>query len=228
MENGEPAASANTPDPTPSPTACPTATPGTTRAVTSSLDRPSQANDFSDYPADNEQVLLNTSLEIATNLFPQDLSDAIKRLPDPGDEQNLTAAISMAFPKTQYADRIGCQMTIEITENKVEWIAWELFNVRLETMEGLRYKREPGGTLVLPSVNFIIRGCLLKAIFPIFGVEVGRGVQASPMSQDNVRSRLHRCHAVSMVVPHQSRDGAKLDLYLGLLEGANIRKKLCL
>ncbi|KAK4243365.1 hypothetical protein C7999DRAFT_44813 [Corynascus novoguineensis] len=180
---------------------------------------------FPSDPAENEWVQVNASLE-ALRLFPPDFSDAIKRVPHPEDQNKLVAAISMTFPRTPYADRIGCQMTIEIVENQVEWIVAKLFNLRVETTEGLRYIRiSGGGAYVLPSPDLVIRGCLSENI-SLFGSEVQHAIKTSPLSRDDIKRQAYRVNAVSIMLHHQASDGAKICLSLGLWEGGELKKQL--
>ncbi|KAK4096895.1 hypothetical protein N658DRAFT_435146 [Parathielavia hyrcaniae] len=211
-ESGETSPTADSPSPTPRP---------------DSVDSPAAAAvvDFPRYPAENEWVLVNASLD-AIGLFPVEFSDAIKRIPHPKDQNKLAAAISMTFPTTPFADRMGCQMTIEIAENQVEWIAAKLFNLRVETTEGLRYIRmSEGGAHVLPNPDLLIRGCPFDQI-SLFGSKMQHAIMASPLSQDDIKRRAHQARAVSMVLHHNASDGAKICLSLGLWAGGEIKKQL--
>ncbi|KAK3371260.1 hypothetical protein B0T24DRAFT_312457 [Lasiosphaeria ovina] len=181
--------------------------------------------DFPGYPADSKQVLVNTSLD-AVDLFPPDFSDTIKRIPDPRGVNKLVAAISMGFPRSEYADRMGCQMTIEIAENQVEWIVGKLFNLRVETTEGLRYIRmSDGGPHVLPNPDLVIRGCPFGEI-SFFGPEVQRAIETSPVSLADVKRKAPRASAVSILIHHRAGDGATINLSLGVWEGTEIKKRL--
>ncbi|KAK8070320.1 hypothetical protein PG994_006936 [Apiospora phragmitis] len=88
-------------------------------------------------------ILYNASLRDATDLFPPFISSAIRRTPHPANPDVLVAAITMSFPATN-SDTFECQLSIEITENKIERIAREIFEVDLETTAGLRYVCLPG------------------------------------------------------------------------------------
>jgi hypothetical protein len=60
------------------------------------------------YPAEDKHVLVNALLAAATSFFLTYLSDAIKRIPDPDNENALTADISMVFPRALYTYKFGC------------------------------------------------------------------------------------------------------------------------
>ncbi|KAK5654707.1 hypothetical protein OQA88_7031 [Cercophora sp. LCS_1] len=172
-------------------------------------------------PAENEWVLVNASLE-ALRLFPPDFSDAIKRVPHPEDQDKLVAAISMTFPRTPYADRMDCQMTIKIAENQVEWVVAKLFHLRVETTGGLRYIRmSGGGANVLPSPDLVIRGCPSEEL-SLFGPEVQRAIETSPLYQDDIKRQAHRVNAVSILLHQQASDGAKICLSLGSRAGGEL------
>lgn len=86
----------------------------------------------SNHAAQPDGVVVNASLA-ALRRFPQYLSEAIKRNPDPTNNNVLVAAIAMTFPDGRVMTGFGCQMTIHITDNKIEHLARILFDVHLET-----------------------------------------------------------------------------------------------
>jgi len=183
--------------------------------------------DSSDCFAEDEHVLVNASLAEATRLLPRDLSNAIKRNPDPKNENILVAAISMTFPNGSFTDKFGCQMALEVTDDKVQYLAWELFEVRLETRAGLRYVCfADSGSKILPNPKFTLQGCRRKIISSTFGPEMSNAITTSPLYQDDARQWRDCTDCVSMVISHQAHDGAVIFVSLGLWEGARIKKKL--
>lgn len=182
--------------------------------------------DDPDYPAANNQVLVNPPLD-AISLFPTYLSSAIKRIPHPDDENAFVAAISMIFPEAPYPDRFGCQMVLDVLASKVERLALELFDTCLETNEGLRYILQPDGGMITPAPKLILQACQYKAIPNIFG-SVASGIMASPPYQKDVKQRKMRTGSVSMVVSHLASEGAVISVYLGLREGTEIKKAIFL
>jgi hypothetical protein len=65
----------------------------------------------------------------------------------------------MTFPNARITDKVGCQMSLEVTDNKVQRLAWELFEVRLETRAGFRYVRfTDGGSEKLSNHKFTLQG----------------------------------------------------------------------
>lgn len=79
----------------------------------------------SDIITEYEHVLVNASLEASSQLFHRDMSSAIQRNANPKDKSALVATISMTFPSTSHADQYGCQMSIEISGRKVQYLARE-------------------------------------------------------------------------------------------------------
>ncbi|KAM4063368.1 hypothetical protein HRG_013901 [Hirsutella rhossiliensis] len=177
--------------------------------------------------AENEHVLVNASLANATRLFPRDLSNGIKRNHDPIDGNVLAAAISMTFPNAPFTEKFGCQMALEVTDDKVQHLARELFEVRLETRAGLRYVCFAGGcSKILPNPKFTFQGCRRNVILSTFGSDISNAITASPLYQDETRQWRDSTDCVSMVISHQAHDGALIFVSLGLWEGIQIRKKL--
>lgn len=104
----------------------------------------------SDIFTETEQVVVNGSLAETGKFYPPYLSKAIRRIRDQSNENAFVAAISMTFPDARVTTKIECQMALEITANKVEHMAKELFDAHLETTEGLRYVCLPLNQLHVP------------------------------------------------------------------------------
>ncbi|KJZ68997.1 hypothetical protein HIM_11613 [Hirsutella minnesotensis 3608] len=188
---------------------------------------PCPSVDLSYCIAENEHVLVNASLADATRLFPRDLSNSIKRNQDPTNGSNMAAAVSMTFPNAPFMEKFGCQMALEVTEDKVQHLARELFEVRLETRAGLRYVYFAGGcSKILPNPKFTLQGCRHHVILSTFGSDISNAIAASPLYQDEIRQCRDSTDCVSMVISHQAHEGALIFVSLGLWEGIQIRKKL--
>ncbi|TWU70386.1 hypothetical protein ED733_000176 [Metarhizium rileyi] len=178
-----------------------------------------------DYTAQYEQVFVNASLEETIRLFKSSsLSDAVRRILEPGSASTLVASISMSFPNVR--SDFGCQMAIEIMENKIDNIARDLFNVRLEVTAGLRYICLPDGGKILPNPKFTIRGCPIDTITRNFGKEVGDAVRANPAFQDELNSWRQRTDCIWMVISHKANDKAQVCLSMGLIQGTLIQRRL--
>lgn len=207
-----------------------TITPGSSRSHSpveeASLTLTQKLFEIPDRFAEHKQVLVNASLTATIRLFPPYLASAVKRIIKPGSEDALVAAISMSFPNALFMDKFWCQMSLEIMDNKIERVAWELFGAHLETTAGLRYVCLPGGAKVLPNPHFTLRGCQRDIISSFFGREMSRGIEESPTYQDEIKRACACTDCVSMVISQRSQDGAILFLSLGLREGTLLSEKL--
>lgn len=132
----------------------------------------------------------------------------------------------MTFPDARVTTKIECQMALEITANKVEHLAKELFDAHLETTEGLRYICLPGGAQVVPNSKFTLRGCRHDIISSMFGLETYRAVMASPACQVEAKLGHDTTVCISMVISQGADDVAVVFLSLGLREGTLIAEKL--
>ncbi|KAI1841715.1 hypothetical protein JX266_012083 [Neoarthrinium moseri] len=170
-------------------------------------------------------ILCDASLDLTTELFPPLTSAAIRRVPHSAQPETLTAAVAMSFPAANY-DTYDCQLSMEIMEHKVERIARDLFEVDLETTDGLRYVCGPSGGRLLPNPHLTLQGCRYDVIPRIFGKKVFDAICGSLSYQKEVKQRLLRSSHVSMVISHKAKDGAQLFVSLGLREGSQIRDEL--
>lgn len=151
--------------------------------------------------------------------------DAIKRDPDPITEGAFVAAISMTFPA--YPGGEECQMTVEVTNDKVEYLARDLFGTRVQTTEGLRYVYDSkSGSKWVPCPNIALQGCQPSSICSTFGPEVFDAIQTSPTFQEETKQQRGNTNAVSMLFSHNGVEGAIIFLRLGLWQGTEIKKKL--
>ncbi|KJZ69061.1 hypothetical protein HIM_11544 [Hirsutella minnesotensis 3608] len=164
--------------------------------------------DAAQYVAEYEHVLVNASLAGSIQLFPPSLSDAIRRVSHPRKDDVLVASISMSFPNVR--SNFGCQMVLDIVENKIDNLARDLFDARLETTAGLRYLCLPEGAKILPNPNVTLRGSRHDVIPAILGTEITSAIAASPAYQDDLRQLRARTDCVWMVISHKANDKAEL------------------
>jgi len=71
-------------------------------------------------------------------------------------------------------------MSLEVTNNKVERLASELFDVHIESTNEYRYLIVPTGLRVIPSPDFILRGCKRHKILEWLGCDIEIAIKASP------------------------------------------------
>lgn len=181
---------------------------------------------YTDALAEGGHVRWHGSLLGTAQLFPRYLAGAVKRTANPTDGSGYVTAVAMILPAAPFATRRGCQMTLDIMSNKVEHLAMDLFNVHLETTEGLRYLCCAGGAKVLPNPKLTVRGCLHSAITRIFGAETAHAIRASPGYQDEVKQGRDCTDCVSMAISHGAEDVAQIVVELGLREGSLISERL--
>ncbi|KAM7191156.1 hypothetical protein V8F33_009027 [Rhypophila sp. PSN 637] len=175
--------------------------------------------------SEHENVLVHACLEQAMCLFPQDLAHSIQRDPSPDDENTFVAAISLSFPPLPIQDKVACQMSLEVSSEKVQHLSWELFQVRLETYDGLRYILS-AGTKILPNPMLTLTGCRREKISSIFGAAVSSAIEASRTYRDEVKKWQGFTDCVSMVISQSACESASIFVSLGLWEGIQIKNKL--
>lgn len=174
--------------------------------------------------AQDEQVLVNASLEHAGRLFPTDLFESIKRHLDPR-KNILVAAISMSFPYGPLKEKIECQMSLEVTEDKVQHLARDLFGVRLEVNNGLRFLLS-GRAKVMPNPKLTLTGCERNVLSSTFGSETCAAIETSPRYLEEVKEYRGATECVSMVVSASAQEGAFVLISVGLWGATKIRGKL--
>ena len=176
--------------------------------------------------AEEGQLLVNASLAETTKFFPLYLSSAIGRIPDSYGNNTFAAAVSMTFPADRVTTKVECQMSIEISANKVEHLAMQLFQAHVETTAGLRYLFLPDGSKALPCPKLTLRGCRQDNISSIFGSETSNAIMASPEYQNEVKQGLNYTESVSMLISQGAEEVGVVLLSLGLREGTLIAQKL--
>ncbi|KAK3946987.1 hypothetical protein QBC32DRAFT_248541 [Pseudoneurospora amorphoporcata] len=201
----------------------PDATPQSAHGHHSSLGRTVQVRPdsaaSSNCCVEDERVPGNASLEQAERLFPRDLFNSIKRYPDPRNKNIMVAAVLISFPNEQ------CQMSLEVTEDKVQHLARDLFDARLEVKDGFRYLRS-GRTKVKPSPKLTLTGCERNVLSSTFGLETFRGIEASSRYQHEGMHLWDTTDCVAMVISASAQEGAVIYMSLGLWEGIKISNKL--
>ena len=188
---------------------------------------PAETTKFSpDLIAQEGQVLANASLAETTSFFPLYLSSAVRRIPDPYDNNTFAAAVSMVFPADRITTKVECQMSIEISANKVEHFAMQLFQAHVETTAGLRYLYLANGAKALPGPKLMLQGCRKDNLSFTFGSEICNAIITSPQYQSEVRQGLNCTESVSMQISDRAEEVGVVLLSLGLKEGTLIAQKL--
>jgi hypothetical protein len=164
-------------------------------------------------------VLVDIKPAEVVKLFPPYLAGAIKR------PLNNKPAVTMTLPN-QTMSKFGCQMTLEVMDNKVQHIAKELFGAHVETTAGLQYVYLESGAKIVPYPRFMIQTCKREMIFSMFGSEIFDAITASSTYQDEIDRCEDGTQSVSLVISQAASDGGYLLLTLEPVKGTSIREKL--
>lgn len=166
----------------------------------------------------------NALLQRLGQVFDRHLSSAIERVKVNSDGvTSLKAAVTMVFPSWALLD---CLMSFDVNASKVEYLAMALFNVRVETVENVRYITMKGGVRLQPNPEIILKGVLDDAIIDVFSPEIHGAIAACCMRGKELEVGNDVTDCVSMLFTSNPSEGATINLALGLEEGTQIRKKL--
>lgn len=172
-------------------------------------------------PVHGQRVFENASLEGIEKIFSQPLCSAIRRVTVQGQ---LKAAVTTTFPIWVRSGPVDCLMSLEIQKSSVEWFAMTLFNAKMSWMDqGLRVVLNGSVTLVIPVYELTLKGVSDKVILDIFGSEIRDAINESPMRKSELEDSTGLTECVSMIL---TKDGAIINLALGLHGGANLQNKL--
>lgn len=116
-------------------------------------------------------------------------------------------------------------LSIEVTPQKIEHLAWELFAARLENEAGIRYACF-GGSKIVPTHHFGLQNCRISAIPCIFGADVANAIYANPTYQEERLGQDDRTSCVGMVVHMKADSCAKIYISLHLREGSQLKDTL--
>lgn len=132
----------------------------------------------------------------------------------------------MNIPEPPVLDREGCQMSLDITSDKIQHLAQMIFGRRLETYNGLRYVCFADGGKILPNPHLTLQGCRRTALHETFGPKISHAITTSPRYKKEAREAREKTDCISMVVSADASMGAFLCLSLGVYEGTQIKKEL--
>lgn len=176
-------------------------------------------------PRSSNQVFRQASIAECSRLFPYYLAGSICRKTDRDNTPAFFAAITMSLQ----TDGLGWELKLEVTDNKVERIAWELFDAHVETVAGSRrvYLAGGGGTSVVPYPSFLLQGCQTTAAYKLFGSEIADAVFASPAHQLEVKEGRDLCtECIKMIIRQAPSDNADICLLLPPAQGTSLRDRL--
>jgi hypothetical protein len=161
----------------------------------------------------------DASITACNHMFPMYFAGAIQRNSKLGGIS--VAAVSMKFPGIESK----VFLTVHVTPNKVEHIAWKLFQVRLEHEGGSRYiYTEPAR--VVPAPQFGLRCCCIQAIPDIFGEYLAGAIYNNPKYQQERLEEYNYTKSISMLVPSAADKCAQIFVSLHPREGMMVKEKL--
>ncbi|KAH6972419.1 hypothetical protein BKA56DRAFT_594088 [Ilyonectria sp. MPI-CAGE-AT-0026] len=180
-------------------------------------------------PVDNT-ISLNTaihhiSIDDAKRLLPADLVESIVTRPDPKNEDNLLAAISLSFPATDNLPHT-CQMAFEIAPENISHYAFALFRVRLKTKHGFQQAYIGDGLKMLPTPKLTLQGAWRDMIPVVFGPEISSAICASPIYVADARRRLDTTDSVSLEIDGQPDVSAIMYAYVEPQKGLELKNRL--
>jgi hypothetical protein len=173
-----------------------------------------------------EGLHVGASLEASGKLFPLEFMHAIQRVPNSLFPDTILADITMFLQEGRHRDYFGCQMEIGVAKEKVPLYARKLFNVDVETKDGVRYIHFQGGGKIEPDPCIKLRACRRDAITDIFGAEVDLAFSASPIYQREKREVRVYTDGVSMTISNREEEAGRITLFLGEWHAFNIRNHL--
>ena len=186
---------------------------------------PAHSADTSSCSVKDEKVLVNPPLERVKHLFPANLFNSIKRYHDPENKNVVVASISISFPNELLRESVGCRMSLEVTADKVQHLARDLFDARLEVEDGVQYLCS-GCVKVTPIPKLTLTGCKRNVLSSTFGSETFHGIETSYRYQYEAMHLWDTTECVAMVISASAQEGAVIYISLGLWEGTAIKDKL--
>ncbi|KFA48716.1 hypothetical protein S40293_11453 [Stachybotrys chartarum IBT 40293] len=171
--------------------------------------------------------LVNPPILRVRTVFPTFLAGAIRKHPLEVSGNTWAAAITMSFlDVSSFGNKLGSMMSLEITSNKIERLANELFDAPIESTDEYRYLILPTGLRIIPSPDLTLRGCKRDVILEVFGYDIDNAIKASLAYKEEAEQGNPLTECVSMTISHRAKDGAVINLSLDEKEGVRVRRKL--
>lgn len=185
--------------------------------------QPAAAGSAEGAPSSSEQVFRMASIAACTAIFPPYIAAAIKRKTNQGSPQPF-ASVTMSMR----AGSSECELRLEITANKVEYLARELFGAHLETETESRhvYLMGPTSPRAVPYPSLMLTGCRPAAVQEIFGTEIANAIFATVIHQQEAKEVRACTQCITMVISQASSSNADICLLLPVAQGAALRDQL--
>lgn len=151
-------------------------------------------------------------------LFPEYMAGAIIRdYIQTGEDCICRAAVEVMFPQD---GRLDCIMSLDVKENKVEYIARTLFDVQLEAGSGGRRQiLLPRGVRLTLSSEITLSGAQDEAVRKLFGPEIYAGIVDSSIYHGEQQEGASSTGCITMVIPWRTNGRATINVVLGVRVG---------
>lgn len=137
-------------------------------------------------------------------------------------QDELRAAVTTVLPP--WGGLVDFFISLDIIEQQVEQLAMALFKAKVKRTEGvLHCALQDGMTFVIPNSEPILKGVLREDIIKVFGANIYHAIAESPTYRRESDSGKSKTECVSMIL---TKNGAIINLSLGLERGLEIKKKL--
>jgi len=168
-------------------------------------------------------VIENASIEGIGKVFDKYICGAIRRVPVQSDRiTSWRASVTMVFPL--WGGPVDCLMSLDVCEWDVEHLAMALFNAKVKWVEQARHiVLNEGITLIISNSEATLKGVQDEAIIKVFGPEIYNAINESPVRTRELEEGKHATECVSMIL---TKNGAIINLSLGLDRGLEIQNKL--
>jgi len=177
------------------------------------------SNDPNFATAQEQQVIENASLQGMAKVFDEYMCGAIRRVIV---DSVLKAAVTMVFPV--WGGPVNCLMSLDVCERDVEQLVMALFNAKVKWVEHvLHVVLNEGTTLIISNSEATLKGVPDVAIFKVFGPEIHDAITECPVRRRELAEGKRVTECVSVIL---TKNGAIINLSLGLERGAQIRNKL--
>jgi hypothetical protein len=113
-------------------------------------------------------------------------------------------------------------ISFNIDTSKMEYLIIALFNIRVESVENVRYISMKGGVRLKPNPEIILKGVLNNIIINIFGPEIYRAITIYYIYKKELEAGNDITDYILIAFTSSLSKGATINLALGLEEGTRI------
>ncbi|RKK79604.1 hypothetical protein BFJ71_g16163 [Fusarium oxysporum] len=200
--------------------------PDTTTQSTGTIFNNCLPQQIPDQDVPKGDVYLGPSLPLAKELFSPKLWNAIRRVPDKENPDEMVAEMSTVFHENGNRIIWGCQIEIGIAKEHVSKLALLFFDTLLESINGIRSIPHSGecGSRVECTESFVLRGC--RRDLSMFRGNLLEGICASPQYKREEKEARDFTDAVSMTIPGREEQDATICIHVGEWKASEIAEKI--